>query len=84
MLPTESILIKIFRFEHEARVTGSREKSSGDVLVTSLQAAGFGRAGQGAGVCSGRDPILYPQPRIPLFFPPFPPAGLDINSADLE
>lgn len=80
-LPTESILIKIFRFEHEARGRGSRERSRGDALVSSVQAPGFGRAAEGAGVCRGRDPIPYPQPRIPPFFPP---AGLDINSADLQ
>lgn len=39
-LPTESVLIKIFQFKHEARGRGSREGSRGDVPVTSAQAAG--------------------------------------------
>lgn len=41
MLPTESILIKIFQFKHKARGRESRERSRGDVLVISAQAAGF-------------------------------------------
>lgn len=40
-LPTESVLIKIFQFKHEARGRGSREGSRGDVFVTPAQAKGF-------------------------------------------
>lgn len=78
-LPTESVLFKIFQFEHEARGRGSRERSRGDVLVTSAQAVGFVAGLEGVlGCIASETPSCTPSPGS------LPPAGLDINSADLE
>lgn len=80
MLPTESILIKIFQFKHEARGRGSGKRSGGDVLVICAGSRICGRAGGGAGVhrVGLETPSCTPSPCS------LPPAGLNINSADLE
>jgi len=63
MLLTESLLIKIFQLEHEARGRGSGERSRGDVL------AGLWQGWRGWLGCLGAG--RRPQP-IPLLQAPSP------------